>query len=105
MIMLEPYGTDCILQFGIKSTSTTDYTLILTFKDNTTVATTITGKTILKCNKWYQTAFVGRRTQAAPQGVTLAHEMLLYLFDDKPKRWRLEVSFPHEISNNQNLTS
>ena len=24
-------------------------------------------------------------------GITLAHEMLLYLFDDKQKRWRLEV--------------
>jgi hypothetical protein len=83
--------TDFYLQFGIISTSTMDYTLTLAFKDNSNVMKTIKGATVLKCNNWYRAAFVARRTQAVPQGVTLAHEMLLYLFDNKSNRWKMEV--------------
>jgi hypothetical protein len=89
--ILEINLTDCVLQFGIISTSTSGYKLTLTFKDAVNPAATITGATILKCNQWDKAAFVARKNQAAPQGITLAHEMLLYLFDDKQKRWRLEV--------------
>lgn len=85
------FGRDGMkIKFGIISTTTTGYTLILSFKDNTEVQTTITGSSILKCNNWYRTAFVGRKTKAVPTGITLEHEMLLYLFDDKAQRWRLE---------------
>jgi hypothetical protein len=97
LFILKLNETACVLQFGILATSTTNYRLTLTFKDNSNVAKTITGMTILKCNKWYRAAFVGRKTQAVPQGITLAHEMLLYLFDDEQKRWRLEVWFPKEF--------
>lgn len=53
----------------------------------------MTGSSTLKCNVWYRSAFVGRKTKAAPSGVTLdnTHEMLLYLFDDRAKQWKLEV--------------
>lgn len=85
------FGRDGMqIKFGIISTTTMGYKLMLSFKDNTNVQTTITGSSLLKCNNWYRAAFVGRKTQAAPVGITLAHEMLLYLFEDKAQRWRLE---------------
>jgi hypothetical protein len=63
---------------------------MLTFVDSTATRT-ITGSSVLKCNTWYRAAFVGRKTQAAPQGITLEHEMLMYIFDDGAKRWKMEV--------------
>jgi hypothetical protein len=84
--------TRYFLQFGIKATSAanTGYKLILSFTD-TNGATTITGSSTLKCNTWHRTAFVGRKTKAAPDGILLEHEMLLYMFDAKTLGWKLEV--------------
>lgn len=64
---------------------------MLSFEDSTNSPTTITGSSVLKCNTWYRAAFVGRKTQAAPQGIALEHEMLMYIFEDASKRWKLEV--------------
>ena len=49
------------LQFGIISTTTMEYKLVLSFKDNTNVPTIIAGSSLLKCNNCKRAACVGRK--------------------------------------------